>query len=165
MTGLRSIVLAATALLYSTALSAETKLDTSTWKTLSAGEAFTLRAPLGTVFKREQGIDSFVASFENPKFKIQFDFGLYSNTLADLQKNPEFKAEKITIDGRQGVLVTGPGKNRWECNDLVTAAYVVVDHRPGMWGDTRLEIDGCTKSVDALATIHEIFRSIVFTNH
>ena len=137
-------------------------IDTSSWVTLNAGNAFTLRAPAGTAYTSMQGIDSFVAGFDNPQFHIEFDYGPYSNTLADFGADPDYKVEDFDIDGRKARLITGPGKNAWGCNDLVTAAYVVVSHRGGQWGDTRLEISGCTKTMPSLETLHEIFRSIRF---
>lgn len=94
-----------------------------------------------------------------------FDYGPYSNTLAEMRADPDYKVDDIIIDGRKGLLVTGPGKNAWGCKDLVTAAYVVVAHKPGMWGDTRLEISGCTKSPEVISTLHEIFRTITFMHH
>ena len=137
-------------------------VDTSAWIALNAGNAFQLRAPPGTVYKSLEGIDSFVAGFDNPQFHIEFDYGAYSNSLAGFGSDPDYKVEDIEIDGRKARLITGPGKNAWGCNDLVTAAYVVVARTRG---DTRLEISGCTKSEASLATLHEIFRSIRFTPH
>src|SRR6202000_1378609 len=100
-------------LFFAVSSSAEEISDMSNWVTLSAGNAFSMRAPADTKFKKIQAIDSFASAFENPKFEINFDYGLYSNTLSDMRSDPAYKSEDILMDGRKGILVTGPGKGQW----------------------------------------------------
>jgi hypothetical protein len=134
--------------------------DESNWITLRAGNAFTLRAPPSTTFKPEQGIDSFVGAFENPKFEIEFDYGAYSDTLERFRNEPAVHSEQIVIDGRKALFVSGPDKDGG-CA-LFTAAYVSVAGQAGHWPNTALEIGGCAGSPETVETLRAIFQTIKF---
>jgi hypothetical protein len=139
-------------------------VDTAHWVKLSTGDAFTFEAPAGTVEYRDgMPIDSFAQSYRGPGFTLSFDYGAYSNDLRNQKALPAYHAEEIVIDGRKGVLITGPGRNLWGCHDTVTAAYVVVRHE-GLFGAAiRFQIDGCAATPEGIATLHAIFRTIRFT--
>jgi hypothetical protein len=148
-------------ILFSAVASGET-VDTTSWITLNADTAFSLRAPPGTVYREMDGIDSYVAGFDNPQFHVIFDYGPYSGALSGYTADKGYRFEDIEIDGRKAQLITGPGRDLSGCNDLVTAAYVFLGHREGMGNNIRLLISGCTKSTAALETLHAMFRSIRF---
>jgi opacity protein-like surface antigen len=87
------------------------------WGVVSAGAAFTLHAPPGTHFEPRSGIDSFVGEFVHPDFKIQFDYGMYSNDLADMRSDGRYQQQQATVDGRAAVIVWGRGAANmsWGC--------------------------------------------------
>jgi len=162
---MRLAVIALGTLLLSVPAAFGEPVDTTAWITLKADNVFTLRAPPGTVYREMDGIDSYVAGFDNPQFHIMFDYGMYANGLGGLSPEKGYRIEEIEIDDHKGRLITGPGANMWSCNDLVTAAYVDFGQRDVAWGGSRLEISGCTKSAAMLETLHAMFRSIRYTPH
>jgi hypothetical protein len=132
------------------------------WTELNAENIFTFHAPAGTVKAPLDGIpfDSFVQRYQNANFTIQFDYGHYSNQLGDLRHSPKYSVEKIWIDDRPAIVVSGSGDGAWGCNDHMTALYVV--DRLTRGGQIALQMDGCTSNPNVIPIIHDIFKSIRF---
>src|SRR3569833_340632 len=124
--------------------------------TLSAGDAFTIEVPRSTRYRPLRGEDSFVGAFDDPRFKITLDYGMYSNSLDDLRSDPAYSVEHTRIDGRDAILVSGPAKGQWGCESgsTLVAAYMVVRDA------TRREIDACTQASANVQTLKLIFASI-----
>lgn len=131
------------------------------WITVTAGAAFTLHAPPGTVFAPLRGEDSFVGTFKHPAFKIGFDYGLYSNDLSKLRSDPRFATSTASVDGRSAIIVTGRSDGAWGCRDHLAAMYVGGVHESGS-GRIRLEIHGCTADPAYVPALVKMFRSVRF---
>jgi hypothetical protein len=148
--------------------------DQQNWIELKAGNAFTFRAPPRTTSVPVQGIDSFVGMYVNPPFKvgfpfgsdfwIGFDYGIWSNNLHGLRDDPRFAEEVIEVDGRDAVMVTGPGggDSTWGCSGHLTAIYVVVSRS---WRNppVALQMHGCAGVPEAVPILHQIFKTVRFT--
>src|SRR5205807_170036 len=80
----------------------------SDWVELKAGQAFTIKAPPGTKFHAERGIDSFVGSFVNHRFRIRFDYGIYSNDLEGKRGKKGTTFIDTEIEGKKSVIITAP---------------------------------------------------------
>ena len=81
------------------------------WQFVDAN-SFTLSLPPGWEFNKLQGIDSYVGEFVGDGVKLSFDFGWYSNSLAD-DNDPDHVVTYKTIDGYKAKIVfpkiTGKG--------------------------------------------------------
>jgi hypothetical protein len=84
------------------------------WIEISAGGAFTIMAPRGTLFARTPGIDSFTGVFNGPGFAVHVDHGLHADPLELDRRRAEYLARDIVVDGRPAKLVTArtPGTPR-----------------------------------------------------
>jgi hypothetical protein len=76
----------------------------SGWVKLEAG-AFSLYAPPGWQFHKEQGIDSYVGKFTGDGIVLHFDYGLYSNPL-DEATAPKYTVTHEEIEGRKAKIVS-----------------------------------------------------------
>ena len=74
------------------------------WQKIDAG-AFSLYAPPGWRFHKEQGIDSYVGEVVGDGVVLNFDFGQFSNSLSDAQEPPYIVAHEF-IDGFEAKLVS-----------------------------------------------------------
>jgi hypothetical protein len=84
------------------------------WIEVSAGGAFTVMAPRGTLFERTPGIDSFTGVFNGPGFTVHIDQGAHADPLERDRRRAAFLSRDITVDGRPAKLVTArtPGVPR-----------------------------------------------------
>jgi hypothetical protein len=92
---------------------------------------------------------------------MQFDYGMYSNDLADMRSDGRYQQQQATVDGRAAVIVWGRGAANmsWGCAGHLVAMYVAkVD--PG--GVIRLEIHGCARDADTVSNVIRIFKTIRF---
>lgn len=126
------------------------------WVTVRAGNAFTFEAPPDLRSVPVQGIDSFVGQYQGEKFALQFDYGLYSNTLDDLRRDSRFEREAVAIDGRPGEIFTGPGPEGCE---FEVALYVVADPSRAV----SLQMGGCANGYAGVVQMQRLMRSIRFT--
>jgi len=76
------------------------------WIEVSAGGAFTVMAPRGTLFARTPGIDSFTGVFNGPGFAVHVDHGIYADPLERDRRRTAFLSRDIVVDGRPATLVT-----------------------------------------------------------
>ena len=86
------------------------------WVRLNAG-AFSLYAPQGWKFQKEQGIDSYVGKFTGDGVLLDFDYGAYSSPL-DEATTSKYYITYEQIAGRKAKVVAprSPGRG-------LTAAY------------------------------------------
>lgn len=80
------------------------------WRELDAG-TFTIWVPLGWEGRRLQGIDSYVGEFVGDGVKLEFDFGAYSNPLAE-SDDPQYLVTYELIDGRNAKIVVPRTRGR-----------------------------------------------------
>ena len=73
------------------------------WEFIDAN-SFTLSLPPGWKFNKLQGIDSYVGEFIGDDAKLRFDFGRYSNSLAE-DSDPNHIVTYETIDGYKAKVV------------------------------------------------------------
>ena len=73
------------------------------WQFIDAG-SFTLSLPPNWKFNKLQGIDSYVGEFVGDDAKLHFDFGWYSNSLAE-DSDPNHIVTYETIDGYRAKIV------------------------------------------------------------
>lgn len=70
------------------------------WQTVSAGRAFTFRAPADLKPVPVQGMDSFVGQYENDAFEVSFDYGMYSDPLT----HADLAGREVIVDERRARL-------------------------------------------------------------
>lgn len=127
------------------------------WVVVQAGNAFSFEAPPDLKAVPVQGIDSLVGEYRADRFSLQFDYGLYSNTLDDLRGDSRFEREAVTLDGRPAEIFTGPGPNEG-CPFLV-ALYTVVDPARRV----SLQMGGCANGYAGVVQMQRLMRSVRFT--
>ena len=76
------------------------------WIEVSAGGAFTVMAPRGTLFVRTPGVDSFTGVFNGPGFAVHVDHGAHADPLERDRRRTAFLSRDIVVDGRPAKLVT-----------------------------------------------------------
>ena len=82
---------------------------TEDWQVLET-DHFTIMAPAGWKFNQGRGTDSYVGTFDGEGISLEFDYGIYSNSLAD-DNNPDYTIKYETIDGQNARLVKPVGAN------------------------------------------------------
>lgn len=122
------------------------------WQSVDAG-SFTLSLPPGWEFNVQQGIDSYVAEFIGDGVRLGFDYGWYSNPLAD-ESDPSYVVTYDAIDGKKAKIVVPK-----EIGNGTTGVYFE-DVGDGM---NRLEISGENLTSSQQDVVLTIFRSIQFT--
>lgn len=127
------------------------------WVVVKAGAAFSFEAPPDLKAVPVQGIDSFVGEYRAERFSLQFDYGLYSNSLDDLRSDSRFEREVVIVDGRSAEIFTGPGPNE-NCPFLV-ALYAVVDPARRV----SLQMGGCANGYAGVVQMQRLMESIRFT--
>jgi len=75
----------------------------SNWQFIDAG-SFTLYLPPDWKFNKLQGIDSYVGEFAGDGVNLRFDFGRYSNSLAE-DDDPNYIVTYEIIDGHKAKIV------------------------------------------------------------
>lgn len=75
----------------------------SNWQSVDA-DKFTLLLPPGWIFNKRQGIDSYVGEFLGDGVRLGFDYGSYSNPLAE-ENDPKHTVTYEMIDGRRAKIV------------------------------------------------------------
>lgn len=83
--------------------SQSTDSSLKSWQTIDA-DAFTLSLPPGWKFNKLQGIDSYIGEFVGDGARLEFDYGWYSNSLAE-DSDPTYLVTYETIDGRRAKIV------------------------------------------------------------
>jgi hypothetical protein len=126
------------------------------WVTIKAAKAFNTDGG--------HAIDSFVRMYRSPQFRLMFDYGYYSNDLSGLTAKRGYVTEKTEIDGREAIIVTGPGKSVWDCEDYMSAVYLVVSHSWWNGSTVRLSMIGCANTREGIETLHTLFHSLRFSN-
>ena len=125
----------------------------SDWQFIDAG-SFTLYLPPDWKFNKLQGIDSSVGEFAGDGVKLRFDFGRYSNSLAE-DSDPNYTVTYEIIDGHKAKIVvpkvTGSG---------ITGVYF--DKLGGNEGmpQTKLNLYGKNFTLSQQETILGIFRTL-----
>jgi len=128
--------------------------------TLNAENKFTLTAPKGTKFIREQGVDSFVGKFTHPEFEIGFDYGWYSYSGSELTQDSRYTTRNVTIDRRPAAIITGPSREqscKGQYAGLFIPAVSMADGDP-----TRLYMRACVYDAERLPVLIGIFESLRF---
>lgn len=126
----------------------------SNWQFIDA-DSFTLSLPSGWKFNKLQGIDSYVGEFVGDGAKLSFDYGWYSNSLAD-DNDPDHIVTYETIDGYEAKIVvpkiTGQG---------ITGIYFA--DLGGEIQSTSFQISGRDLTASQQETALKIFRTIKIT--
>lgn len=74
------------------------------WQRLDTGQGFGFYAPAGAGVERRQGIDSAVGEIVAPGFRLQYDFGFYSNPLEGMRSQSGYSEYETRIDGRRAIV-------------------------------------------------------------
>jgi hypothetical protein len=133
------------------------------WPTQRVGGAFVFQTPPGTMRAPTTGIAyGSSGEFVNPQFTIGFDYGPFSNDLAELRSDVNYMTENVKVDSRAAVLVTGPGlgDSTFGCSGYLVAMYVVVSHNWWNGRTTRLQMHGCTSDPSIVATLRRSLQSV-----
>ena len=113
------------------------------WQTVSAGKAFTFRAPTDLKPVPVQGKDSFVGNYASPTLEVTFDYGWYS----DPMDREGYASRAVQVDGKSA--------------RLVTKDDVVAIHFPKITGETKLTMSVRLKGADP-KTAETLLQSIDF---
>lgn len=123
------------------------------WQFVDAN-SFTLSLPPSWKFNKLQGIDSYVGEFVGDGAKLGFDYGWYSDSLAE-DNDPNHTITYETIGGYRAKIVvpkfTGNGTTGVYFGDL-----------GGGVQETRFEIAGYNLTVSQQETAVKIFRTLKF---
>lgn len=129
--------------------------ESTNWQFIDA-EFFTLSLPPGWKFNKLQGIDSYVGEFVGDGTKLGFDYGWYSNSLAE-DDDPDHVVNYETIGGYRAKIVipkvTGNGTTGVYFGDL-----------GGEIQKTRFNIYGQNLNASQQETALKVFRTLKFKN-
>lgn len=124
---------------------------------------FSIQLPEGWVYEPQTGIDSFVGSFRGEGITLSFDYGYYSNPLAN-EGDIKYSLTYETIDGQQAKLVKSNVKGKG-----LTGVYFgdikknpEASSSPAML-KTMLNVYGENIPEEKIERLFEIFRSIRFS--
>lgn len=122
---------------------------------------FTLRAPPGTLYVPQQGIDSFVGDINGSDFRLGFDYGAYTNDMSDAEHDGS-KFLKTQVDGREALLVAGRSvENINGCHGYFVGFYMRVHGRDVLHNfPAALGLFGCAKDAAAVDLVWTVFRTI-----
>lgn len=127
------------------------------WQLTEASEAFSLHLPPGWNLRELQGIDSYVGEIAGDDVRLQFDYGWYSNSLAE-DNDPDHDVSYEDIDGRRAKLVRPK-----EGSGGITGVYFEqVNSEESGFGVNRLAISGTGLTNRQQETAFTIFRTIRF---
>lgn len=119
----------------------------ASWQFIDA-DSFSLSVPPGWKFTKLEGTDSYIGEFVGDGIKLSFDFGQYSNSLAE-DNNPNHIVTYETIDGYTAKIVvpkvTGNG---------ITGIYF------GNLGQNRFNLYGNNLTASQQQTALKIFQTI-----
>lgn len=124
----------------------------SSWQFVDAG-SFTVSLPSDWKFNTRQGIDSYVAEFIGDGVTLNFDYGWYSNPLAD-ENDPDHIVTHEIIDGKKARMVV-PKKG---VNGMTGVYFEDVGD-----GMNRLQISGNNLTLSQQDVVLQIFRTIQFS--
>lgn len=130
------------------------------WIKVSAGSVFSLTAPGGTTFHPSQGLDSFVGAFTNQKFRIDFDYGLYSDPLTNYSGQPDYKIQELQIDNRKARIISYSDPTNTQYPYFIGVHFY--DLGKTMLGTTKLTVFSRLKDKKDYPTLEKIYRSIKF---
>jgi hypothetical protein len=126
--------------------------------------AFSFYAPADThrIDPGGRPIDSLAETFASADFRLEYDYGLWSMRLGGYKADPRYVSQTVTIDGRPGLIITGPGlgDSTGRCSDYLTAIYVV--DRKVRHGRAALAMEGCAQKPEGVGAIHALFMTIAF---
>lgn len=133
--------------------------DPANWKLTEASSwdgGFSLRLPPDWELRELQGIDSYVGEIVGGEVKLHFDYGWYSNPLAD-DNDPGHVVTYEEIGGNRAKLVR-PKEGR----EGVTGVYFEQFHETGsVFHANRLQISGTGLTKARQDTAFAIFRTIL----
>ena len=130
------------------------------WKLVEASGwpgGFSLRLPQGWQLNELQGIDSYVGEIIGGGGRLTFDFGWYSNSLAD-DDDPQYIVTYEEIGGRRAKLV----RPKVEGDGLITGVYFedFDGNNLDIPSQNRLQISGVGLTPDQQETALAVFRTI-----
>ena len=128
----------------------------TTWQFIDAN-SFTLSLPPNWKFNELQGIDSYVGEFTGDGAKLGFDYGWYSNPLAE-DNDPNHTVTYETIDGHRAKIVIPK-----TFGNGITGVYF--EDLGGGFQKTRLEVSGYNLTASQQETALKIFRTLKFKKY
>lgn len=122
----------------------------TSWQFINA-DSFSLSLPTGWKFNDLQGIDSYVGEFVGDGTKLRFDFGRYSNPLAE-DNDPNHVVTYETIDGYKAKIVVPK-----VTDNGTTGVYF-----GNLGTQNRFNLYGNNLTASQQQTVLKIFRTIKF---
>ena len=131
-------------------------IHASNWQFVDAGP-FALSLPPSWKFNKLGGYDSYVGELLGEDAKLIFDYGWWSNPLAD-DNDPHHVVIYETIDGYRAKIIVP----KIMANGITGVYFADLGKmRPGS-PETKLEISGCNLAASQQETAFAIFRTIKF---
>ena len=109
----------------------------TTWKRFNL-DYFSFYGPDDLKDLNSEGIDSSVWHFRNQRMTLAFDYGMYSNDLADSADEPQYREKWFRVDGRAAKVATFRMNERSSADGLekerpyITAVYFPAVKRGGV---------------------------------
>jgi hypothetical protein len=132
------------------------------WKNIRVGEVFSFSIPSNLKVMDVKGIDSLIGSYRCEDLELTYDYGWYSDPL-NYSNYPEYKEERVTIDGREAKIVTFKDTKQKQGLTYVTGIHIAkVNTEDEEHGQNRLTMKISSKKRDMEKIAREIFSSIKF---
>jgi hypothetical protein len=132
------------------------------WVSVPAGNILTLRAPPGTTFRTQSGIDSFTGKLEGPDFVLSLDFGAFAGPLTKLPGMSDYTLEEIRIDGKPARLVSGTMSAGSTAPHYLIGLYFAHLSDSASKRPLNFSISGTLSGADQQAVVRQIFATIHF---
>ena len=130
-----------------------TTISTEGWQKLDY-DHFTLLAPPTWKLTKLQGIDSYIGEITGDNIKLHFDYGWYSNPLAD-DNDPNHLVTYEVIDGRNAKLV----RSKQSSQGMTGVYFSNIDNSPQQ---TKLELSGENFTNQQQDLILQVIKTIKF---
>ena len=132
------------------------------WKRIDAGAAFSFWIPPEMEQQRATGIDSLVGEYRSTTMRITFDYGRYSNPLANYFSNPGCEDETTSISGKDGRIVECKRAKSDSDPSYLTAIHFSNVHEAAGEESIKLTMEVEFNQEGDQETARKILESIVF---
>ena len=131
------------------------------WVELTAGEVLTLQAPPGSRFVPGRGTDSFIGRVEGPGFRLEMDYGVYSDPLTSGGSFVTVDSADTRIDGKAARTVFATSRDP-VAGERHFYGLHVMSVAPSALGPIRLTVTATSHQRKLLDIVDRIVHTIRF---